>query len=344
MKWGVRKEYEPKGRRKAQQKSGNRKPTLLSGVTKVKNSENGDSRVLINDKDYVDYQKQLLAEYYGRTPAKYASESEAIYKFKNLPKFNQRLGEDQQRNAVNHNAPDYKRKINCFECSMAYEMRRRGYNVQANEVSGGFPFEVFHAFDVKDSFNIKVSSPSGARLDSKSLAAEAYKQMEEQCLSYGEGARGYLAISYAEPYDGGHAMNWVVENGRFKIVDNQSNAVEGYETFLYAKADINIYRLDNAEALPGVTDFVEEFKATDKERKEAQARYKRQQKIWKKENKKVGKNAVEKVISNIGKNVSEFVSKGMEVVGKFLRNPLNIQQKEPKSSSETSNVYFNKRR
>lgn len=59
------------------------------------------------------------------------------------------------------------------------------------------------------------------------------------------------------------------------------------------------------------------------------------QKKWKKTAKaaiKNGKNAVEKVLKDIGRNVSEFVSKGAKVVNDFFKNPLNIKEKSSTSS------------
>lgn len=315
MKWGIRKEYEPKGR----------KSQVLNAVTLTKKTDSGNSTIKINDKAYYDLVKRTADEFGDKTPATYASEAEALYKFKNLPRFNTRLSEEQQRQAVNHNAPDYDRQLNCFECSMAYEMRRRGYNVQANKVHGGLVFETLHAFDVKDSFRLDVSSPDGSKLSSRTLAEECYRRMEDTCLRYGEGARGMVAITYAEPYSGGHAMNWVVENGEFKIIDNQSNQASGYETFLYCDSEINVFRLDNAEVLPGVTDFVEPFKPTVKEEFASKKAYSNAKKVWKKEgyadeHKESGMKVFEKIIKDVGKNVSEFVSKGKEVVTNFFKN------------------------
>lgn len=59
-------------------------------------------------------------------------------------------------------------------------------------------------------------------------------------------------------------MQWVVENGEFKIIDAQQSGRNGYETFLHADTakGISVYRLDNAEVLPGVTDFVEPYEMT----------------------------------------------------------------------------------
>lgn len=334
MRWGVRKD----------DRSSRSKSRILNAVEKIRRTDNGDTTIHINDsKDYD--RKRKTAQYIqdqGLGVAEYAPEHEAKEKFDNLPKFNARLSQDQQSLAVNHNAPNDNRLNNCFECTVAYEMRRRGYNVQANEVRGGRIIEMLHAFDVKDSFNITVSDPEGRRLSDRTKAEECYKRMEEQCLSYGNGARGMMGIYYAEPYDGGHAMTWVVEDGKFKIIDNQGLERDPYDTFLYCDGDVDVYRLDNAEVLPGVTDFIEPFEATSKEAKAAKEAYDRGKKIRKKEkrgeyaNVETSKSLIDNAIStvkNVGEDIGSYISKGIEAVGKFLKNPLNIQQRETKWES-----------
>lgn len=333
MRWGVRKEYESKGRKNSN------KPKKLNAVTITKKTDNGDSKIsILDNRDYKARQKLLDDGYHA---SDYASNAEALYKFSNLPKYNARLNPTEQAQATNHDAPNNNRENNCFECTMAYEMRRRGYNVQANENRGGYAFEAMHAFDIKDAFTIEMSSPEGRKISSRGLAEEAYRRMEEKCLQYGEGARGMMGIYYAEPYDGGHAMTWVIENGEFKILDNQGVNRDPYDTFLYCDGNVDIYRLDNADVLPGVTDFIEDFEATEKEKIKAKKEYEQKRKIWKKEHSKTGKNVVEKVINNIGKNIGEFVSKGIEAIGKFFKNPLGIQQRE---SSVTWTTEFKKDR
>lgn len=148
---------------------------------------------------------------------------------------------------------------------MAYEMRMRGYDVQAKEITGGYSSEAMHAFDVKDGFTIQISNPSGSKRDQ---AKEAYRQMEQKCIAYGDGARGCVGIQFYT-IDGGHNMYWIVENGEFRIIDTQDTNRDGYDIFLESEVVsklVTVTRLDNAEILPGVTDFVEPFELTEEER------------------------------------------------------------------------------
>lgn len=259
MKWGVRKEYEPTGTKKFITKISKKDKVIKTdhGIGEIR-APSAVDRKIIND-TLNDIETKL---------DRYAPKEEAQRKLDNFPRFNTRLTETQQIIATNKDRPSNIRSINCFECSMAYEMRRRGYNVQAKEMPGGLAVEYFHAFDIKDSFFLNVTPNQGSPSDKETLAKEAYRLMEAQCLSYGNGARGCLGIQYYD-YDSGHSMNWVVEDGKFKIIDAQGLS-DGYETFLHAEvtnSGITVCRLDNAEILPGVTDFVEPFEATEEEKR-----------------------------------------------------------------------------
>lgn len=189
-------------------------------------------------------------------PERYASPEEAQRKLDEFEKNKYTMaytrGHDQTY-LVNHDGPSDIRLINCFECSMAMEMRNRGYNVHAKEMDGGWNVEVMHAFDIKDGFKIQISPDRAYANDKTAAAKEAYNQISQQCLSFGDGARGCLGVQWAN-FDSGHSMYWVVENGEFKIIDAQDSTRNGYEVFMSpAEAidtDISVYRLDNADLLP----------------------------------------------------------------------------------------------
>lgn len=318
MRWGVRKDYELKGRKRSSLLG-----SKLTGTLSIKDTENGYVHTTVYDDANFNSDKILIKNYLDvQEPNRYASESEARKKFDELPRFNMRLSETQQTQAVNHNAPNLDRHFNCFECTLAYEMRRRGYNVQANEVWGGFPAEVLHAFDVKDAFAIDVKTGLNFNLSYESRAKECYKQMEEQCLTYGDGARGMLGIYY--PNGGGHAMSWVVENGEFKIIDNQAQDRDGQEIFTYSDGTVKVYRLDNADVLPGVTDFVEPLVPTKGEKKKAKESYERGKKIKDEGAGFLAKNVVERFFINstrdIRRNINKFVKDGITAVQKFFHS------------------------
>lgn len=228
-------------------------------------------------------------------------------------------------------------------------MRARGYDVQANIRNGGSTLEYHHAFDIKDAFTVSSQSTE-----------DAYRLMEIQCLQYGEGARGAIGIPWIS--GSGHGINWKVENGEFVIFDNQQLGRDTYDSFIRScdPSNIQVVRLDNAEVLPGVVDFIEAYDGlTEEEIAEEEARKKREtkeiqtakksreemkkrrenarQERLAKENyekfinnsstiRKV-KNAIVKVAKATAKKVSEYASKGAEIIKDFFDNPLNVQTK-----------------
>lgn len=215
---------------------------------------------LHGDETYDDYKKQLKNFKLSEQTNLYMPESIASAKLRNLPKIKHVSSDDQEFLKVNDISSDKRRSSNCFQCTIAYEMRRRGYDVQANTNYGGRNFEYLHAFNVKDSFRVKTNTKSsGTRFPtSEETARECFDQISAQCLEYGEGARGAIMMTF--PLGGGHTMNWVVENGEFKLIDAQRGGEDGYDTFSKTKFDVEVVRLDNAELLPGCTDFVEKYK------------------------------------------------------------------------------------
>lgn len=378
MRWGVRKEPETKGRKT--KSSGLSDTKLNSGsvldfISNLTNKDIGSikdkairTNVGVVKIDGFDTKQKKVADntielIKNKLPDRYASAEEAQ---KKLDQFEQdkytmayTRGKDQTY-LVNHDGPSNIRLINCFECSMAYEMRNRGYNVQAKEMDGGWSAEVMHAFDIKDGFKLNISLDRSYSGDKVAAAKEAYNQMAEQCKSFGDGARGCLGVQWANT-DGGHSMYWVVENGEFKIIDAQDSRRNGYEVFMSpadaVDSEITVYRLDNAELLPGVTDFVEPYSAvTEEEKNKASKKIgaKTLDKI-KSENKKnegrklvedeqrkameqieAGRTSVEKAIRKVKKVTNTLVANGKMAITRFLKDPFNTKKK--KKNKKTSNV------
>lgn len=382
MKWGVRKDERKSGKNKSSSESdddsrGKNWIDTLKDTFNI-NRDTGsikDQAIKTNigvvEIDGFDAHEKRSASTFidflaDSVPERYAPIEEAQRK---LDEFEQNKytmaytrGHDQTY-LVNHDGPNDIRLINCFECSLAYEMRHRGYNVQAKEMNGGWNAETMHAFDVKDGFRIQVN-PNKPYANNKTAAAkEAYNQIAEQCISFGDGARGCLGVQWAN-YDSGHSMYWVVENGEFKIIDAQDSTRDGYEVFMSpAEAidtDIVVYRLDNADILPGVTDFVEPYSAVTDEEKEVASKKKNAKTLDKikaqnkakaarqpvferaeqirdqvKKTKDAQRNHVEKLLRNVSKATTNAVNTLVFKGKQFLSNPLGIQEKETVTRTST---------
>lgn len=264
MKWGVRKD---KDRLKRKLNSSDEQSQKHVDGTIKYDTENGT----VNLKYMMDTMKKTADEYAEAQNdiEGYMSEEDAKKAFDALPKQTKKLTDQEQIDAVNHGANTYMRTINCFECSMAYELRHRGYDVQSKEKNGGIGPENMHAFDIKDAFTVTAEPNERSSSNPEDLIKTCYDRISKVCLSYGEGARGNVAIQYRD-YDGGHSMFWKIENGEFKLLDAQHPDSDAYETFMMADPSrlIQVYRTDNAEVLPGIVDFVEPHEYTKEELEE----------------------------------------------------------------------------
>lgn len=128
--------------------------------------------------------------------------------------------------AVNHDGSDYElgRGTNCLYCTTAFEMRRRGYDVQAQQdwvggIRGDMPSAMFEGAKteiVYDISNIPTNSPD--RLEYTALATQKLMATVE---AQGEGARGYIGVTW-EGDQGGHSMAYEVIDGEMHLIDCQT--------------------------------------------------------------------------------------------------------------------------
>lgn len=283
MRWGVRKDDDSKATRKSSKTSVNE-----NGIAKTTITTHGEDiyeEFRKENKRIIDFERNTI-----HTPNFIASK-----KLDNLPKINNRLSEDLEAWKVNKGAPTQSRKLNCFECTVAYEMRNRGYDVQANEKHGGTLAEYIHAFDVKDSFTLSVTNRADGVTDEQ-YTREFYNQIASQCLAYGDGARGNIGVYW--PLGGGHAMSWYVEDGEFHLIDPQDTSRDAVECLSNCNGKAEVFRLDNAELLPGAVDFVEPYKSPGKV---------------------TIKKKVEKLIKKLGKDVSKLIEEGSKFIEKLFK-------------------------
>lgn len=168
-----------------------------------------------------------------------------------LKKVNPRIG--QQKGAVN----------NCLYCTVAMEMRARGYDVRARKKAQGEVDTIYHDwFDGVEIKHPKVErQPKESRKD---YINRSYDKLCDELESYGNGARGYVGIKY-EKMNSGHSMYWRVDNGRVTIYDGQSGKTNPDKLFaLSDPAYCSYARLDNCKLKDQVTETVVSVK--DKKR------------------------------------------------------------------------------
>ncbi len=125
---------------------------------------------------------------------------------------------------------------NCVLCSTAYELRRRGYDVQANYSDVGR-----RSKDMCRMFN----------LDEKSIPkAKTRTELAHKLQAYPDGSRGTIFVN-AGPYASRHAMVWENERGKVVIRDCQTNTVYRniFDSIIVENPPsrpYEIYRTDNA--------------------------------------------------------------------------------------------------
>lgn len=119
------------------------------------------------------------------------------------------------------------REVNCTSCSMAYEMRRRGYDVIAgkrafrgrtNEEMERF-FQGAEFKRLGTSFYDASDPESFTRWLHSGLPETKWECAELELLQQGEGARGIINGWFVQ--GGGHSIAYEVHNGRVHFVDGQ---------------------------------------------------------------------------------------------------------------------------
>ena len=166
--------------------------------------------------------------------------------FSELKKIDKEQSNDDHQKTIN---PDfdrtiYDRAMNCTFCSSAYDLRKRGYDVEANPIS---MCEAYTIDDIRSWYkNAKVVSQQDVVLETDpNKAASDAKRLEVSLKKNGEGSRGHLILYW--PDGGGHDVIWEVENNEVVIRDCQSGEVNNTMSILEPAIDYEYIRTDNLE-------------------------------------------------------------------------------------------------
>lgn len=140
-------------------------------------------------------------------------------------------------------------KNNCISCALAYDMRRRGYDVES------MPIDTTSA--TNGSLPVQFGFYKGEKLETfevpKDLDA-AMKQFVNQILKYGDGSRGMLRIRWKN--GDGHAAVWEVDNGSVVVRDPQNNTFVDLSDYMRRAKTFYYFRTDNLDPTEKVTRFV----------------------------------------------------------------------------------------
>lgn len=138
-------------------------------------------------------------------------------------------------------------KYNCVACAIAYDMRRRGFDVAAKDKGN----ESYSEYDLYRWYK----KPQVVELSNAQDPKDAYDKLVTDLKQYGNGARGMVSgIWDVFPYADGHAIAWQVIGSKVLFLDGQINKVydDPYGDIFsgFTKDETQYVRLDNLEIRP----------------------------------------------------------------------------------------------
>lgn len=217
MKWGVRKERETSSRAGADQKLAGVDPVLVGiGLALAAHVAIGAYSNL-------------------RDSGKHHQKKNANVAFKKKPELAKKMDADEILDKVvkptNPDFPGMGTKMNCRRCTLTYEMRRRGYDVEATKTFWATGQETSGIRQATQNYNQgKGESPWGQKQigGEKKFPSQASSEARSNAIfsalaQHPEGARGELAVEW--DMMGGHSMAWEVVKGKPVIFDAQSSKV-----------------------------------------------------------------------------------------------------------------------
>ena len=170
-----------------------------------------------------------------------------------LPKLKRKTTEINQNEDMAACNPKYLKggvyKNNCISCALAYDMRRRGYDVESA------PIDTTSA--TNGSLPVQLGFYKGEKLEVFEVPKDLYaatKQFSNQILKYGDGSRGMLRIRWKN--GDGHAVIWEVDGNSVIVRDPQNNTIVDLSDYMRRAKTFYYFRIDNLEPTEKVTQFV----------------------------------------------------------------------------------------
>ena len=140
-------------------------------------------------------------------------------------------------------------KNNCISCALAYDMRRRGYDVKSA------PIDTTSA--TNGSLPVQLGIYKGEKLEIFKVSSDldtAVEQFTKNIVGYGDGSRGMLRIRWKN--GDGHAAVWEVDDGSVVVRDPQNNTIVNLSDYVRRAKTFYYFRTDNLEPTEKVTRFV----------------------------------------------------------------------------------------
>lgn len=149
---------------------------------------------------------------------------------------------DENQEAVNPNYDPYNLEYsnNCAYCTAAYDLRERGYDVEAMPYDpvtyDSTPYDIASWYENTDIMDWNITAcqwVSDPAIDSNvSNKSTMWNHTESEFSSMPDKSRGQFGVYWTE--GGGHSMVWEKENGKVTIRDCQTNDKYSYREFVDA--------------------------------------------------------------------------------------------------------------
>ena len=123
---------------------------------------------------------------------------------------------------------------NCGFASLAYEMRRRGYDVEAvgAVVTNNLLTRRMFFRPKPDVYEVRAKDPA--------------KAIAERALQWGNGSRGMVGVEWSKAGAGAHAFSFEVRNGKVHFVDAQTGQRDVTDYFAATKS-VRFMRVDSLD-------------------------------------------------------------------------------------------------
>lgn len=121
-------------------------------------------------------------------------------------------------------------RMNCYSCSMAWDLRRKGFNVEAIKDPDGLAIDEVYDCYKHDGVFYNTTPMS---------TSQASKTFTTLMRNEGDGAHGIITVYWAN--GSGHAMNWEVIDGEVVIRDSQTQMLfrEKDIPYLFSNTAVN---------------------------------------------------------------------------------------------------------
>lgn len=150
---------------------------------------------------------------------------------------------------------DYKAdsRMNCVNCSIAYDLRRRGYDVQASEAAfGKSTNETLSFYKNAELSTDLITSPNKVVNNPRSPVVKNYRDSAKKAIAdVPDNTRGVLLVAWAQAPGAGHCVAYDKTNGVFNIRDAQiGKTITGEKKisrYIDTTYEWQMFRTDNLE-------------------------------------------------------------------------------------------------